>query len=284
MTRIAPDAIATVVGVAAGTALGGNPLASAVVTEALKQILADQVEEKTQLDQIKADTQALVRGPYNTGMLLLEEAASPDRNAQDRQESIRKAKDRFLEAHGQEHDDSYYRASIQYQLGNCWALLGSNSDARTWFQRACKSASEAFREISSNAEHAKLRRKLNEMHGVADASEPGPPLLGSRPFLAYAFGGTVAAAGAALVPAAAAVAVVFPPGAALVGPASAVARGGVQQIRYTRLYDAYQRALEDYKKEVAPLYGLMEALERLRKKAPVLALKLDRSLSSAQGV
>jgi tetratricopeptide (TPR) repeat protein len=120
-------------------ATGGNPLAGAVAANALQAILEDQDNQLNELERIKADTQSLVRGPYNTGMSWLDEAAQDSASARDRQEFLEKARDKFMEAQGQEHD-LLYRALTEYQLGNCWALLGKTERARIWYQRAYASA------------------------------------------------------------------------------------------------------------------------------------------------
>jgi hypothetical protein len=153
--RIAPEAIANVVGVAATTATGA-PLVGAVVTNALVAILEDQSEA---LGELETDVKALVEGPYNTGMDWLREAALPHRSAQDQQEFVARARDRFMDALGQERDP-FRKALIQHQLGNCWTLLGSNEDARIWFQRTHDSLIESAGNLKLNAKRLRFHKMV----------------------------------------------------------------------------------------------------------------------------
>ena len=72
-------------------------------------------------------------------MSWLTEAAQSATSVQERRSFMERARDKFMEAQSQEHD-LFHKASAQYQLGNCWALLGSNERARIWYQRAHASA------------------------------------------------------------------------------------------------------------------------------------------------
>jgi len=268
MTRIAPQAIASVVGAAASTALGGNPLAGALITKALEQILADRSEELKQLDQVKADTQALVRGPYNTGMDWLEQAAQPYRSIQERDEFICKARDEFVRARGQEQNQ-YSRALIEYHLGNCWTLLGSNKDAQYWFQRAHKSAIEYLRESVLRAKWYELRPEL----GVGDAAgSPPPPLslpIGLALTSAKAVGGVVLAGAGAVVP-------------GLQGPGAGLVKWAAHDVAYRRSYRAYRQSKKEFREEARPALHLIDALEQLRYQASGLALEFEEP-SPAQG-
>jgi hypothetical protein len=103
----------------------GVPLAGEVVALTLGAILDDQDRQLEQLKGIQADTQALLRGPYQTGMIWLREAAVQNISEQDQQDFIEKARDKFMDALGQEHEP-FRKALIEYQLGNSWTLLGNN--------------------------------------------------------------------------------------------------------------------------------------------------------------
>ncbi len=90
------------------------------------------------LKRVGADTNALVQGPYQSGLTWLNEAANAQ-SAKERREYIEKARDKFVEAEGQEHD-LFRKALAQYQLGNCFFLLGREERACVWFQQAHSSA------------------------------------------------------------------------------------------------------------------------------------------------
>ena len=133
----------------AGAAAGGG-VSGAIVTNALSSILQNNSE---QLDAVSADIRALVEGPYNAGMVFLEEANAPHRSGRDQRDFITKARDKFIEAYAQERDQ-FRKAQIEYAIGNCWTLLGSNEDAKIWFEKAHASALHHLHEKSRAARSA----------------------------------------------------------------------------------------------------------------------------------
>jgi tetratricopeptide (TPR) repeat protein len=140
--RGAPEAVAALVGVAT-TAQTGNPFAGAAAQQtlrlALNAILDDKAEELNQLS--RANVEALVNGPYKTGMEYLNQAVQEYRKPKDREKFIDEAFNQFMSAHGQQ-EHQFRKALIQYQLGNCSALLGHKEDARQWFRRSYESAAK----------------------------------------------------------------------------------------------------------------------------------------------
>jgi tetratricopeptide (TPR) repeat protein len=139
-----PQQIATVAGAATSTAT--NPLAGAMVTNALLAIIEDRAEEREHLKLIGEKMDGLVEGKYDTGMEYLKQAARPYRSGEDRRRFIDDARHSFMEAHGQERN-LFRKALIEYQLGNCWTLLGSMEDARHWFERAHASAESYLKDL-----------------------------------------------------------------------------------------------------------------------------------------
>jgi hypothetical protein len=133
----------------AGAAAGGG-VSGAIVTNALSSILQNKSEH---LDAVSANIRALVEGPYNAGMVFLEEANAPHRSGRDQRDFITKARDKFIEAYAQERDQ-FRKAQIEYEIGNCWTLLGSNEDAKIWFQKAHASALKHLHEKSRAARSA----------------------------------------------------------------------------------------------------------------------------------
>jgi len=128
-------------------------MATATLTNVLNVVLESQDAQLEQLELIQVDTRALVQGPYNTGMTWLGEAADPHISDEDRSKFIEKAIEKFMDAHGQEHNP-FRKAQVEYQLGNCWVLLGNNTRARPWYLRAHKSAVNYLREQEKPAYEA----------------------------------------------------------------------------------------------------------------------------------
>jgi hypothetical protein len=129
------QAIPGVAGVAAGTI---HPLLTPAVTSALNTILQTQPKQLEQLEQIGAAIEAQIEAPYIEGLNSLSDAKRAT-EATRRQERIEKAIDRFesaralaqarvKKARGEQY--LFHQATAEYQMGNCWTLLGHRDEAR----------------------------------------------------------------------------------------------------------------------------------------------------------
>jgi hypothetical protein len=126
-----------------GASWGGlAPVAMALI---LGQLYAVQQQQTKLLKSIQRDVKALVEGPYNAGVTHLEDAQKKHRTFEERRSLIIKARDKFVEARGnQQNLDPFYRAIVEREIGLCWFLCGSWIDAKDWFERSFASANQAL--------------------------------------------------------------------------------------------------------------------------------------------
>ncbi len=180
---------------AATAAAGGNPLAGILASSVVQAIIQVQQDQNRQLEQItgqikllREDTQKLLEGSYKTGLEYLAQAAQPYRSVEDKRVSVEKAEAKFMDALGYPLG-KFSTASIEYQLGNCWVLLGNNNDARHYYQRAYYSATAHWADQVVNYFANEL---INPFTNRYDVEETDPYRLYNSVILAlrlYAVGG-----------------------------------------------------------------------------------------------
>jgi hypothetical protein len=110
----------------------------------LKAFIAIENEEGALLRSLEGDIQALRNGPYNAGMIWLEQALKRD-TLDEHIECIKYAIEKFIDACGIETNNPMRRALIEYRIGICWSLIGKTSYAADWLDRSYASADEALR-------------------------------------------------------------------------------------------------------------------------------------------
>jgi hypothetical protein len=268
-------AIAIVVGVAgaAVTTATGVPLPADLITKVLDAVIKDRSTEL-----IKADTQALVQGPYNTGLEWLAKAKEA-KNPEHRLTHIEKAADKFMDALGQEHD-RFRRALIEYQLGICWTLLGvlkcqigGCSDlpdriegARGWFERAHATAL------------AHLRDKARPVHKAFHwlIPEGDNSLVEAGAAAGFKGGAAVGVAGSFFVLPVLGVTAGFGLGSVAGAALGAAAGKAIQEVAKVKTDYSYRQARKTFLQEDAPpVLDLMEDLEQLRTNVSALNLKFN---------
>jgi hypothetical protein len=260
------------------------PLAGEVVAMALEAILDEKDKQLEQLEEIQADTQALLRGPYNSGMRWLEQAAAIHRSDEDRRHFIENARAKFIDAASQEHD-LLHKALAEYQVGNCWTLLESNEDARVNFQRAHTLALEHLdekkrallargREYSSKVEKkAMLGGWLGWIGGYVGAAFL-MAIIGTS-FLGPV--GTVIGLLLATVLIALIWAIAMATGQVLVGST-------VKGMSARSAQGAYDRDKNEFLKEASSVLGFVAGLEQLQEKTPKLALNFGEAAPTMPAV
>jgi hypothetical protein len=239
LMAIAKPMIANVGGLAAGVVLGpgATPFATTTMTQLLNVMLDNQDAQLEQLDAIKADTQALVHGPYNTGMNWLREAASTDISNEDQRKFIENAIDKFMDAQGQEHEE-FRKAQVGYQLGNCWTLLGKPERARVHFQFAHASAMRYLRHQEHLVSHERERYVSFVQQALPDSK--------------------IKWAGFAVVSA--------------ISPVGASPILGAAAIKKSR---AYIKAKREFMEDAPTVLAFIDALEQLRAQVPELGIDFD---------
>jgi hypothetical protein len=87
------------------------------------------------LDELKHDVRLLVQGPFNAGLVYLQDAAEPNGSVKHRRQCIQGALDKFTDAMGiQFTEQSLARAYAAVYRGICWILLGSDDMGEKWLR------------------------------------------------------------------------------------------------------------------------------------------------------
>ena len=86
------------------TAVGGEVVARPT-NAVLDALLRTNAEQVTLLKRIDRNVEALLKGPFNTGLILLDEARKPSRSPTDRRRDLEMARDAFIAALGNESSD-----------------------------------------------------------------------------------------------------------------------------------------------------------------------------------
>jgi len=118
--------------------VGPENFATDIVIEAVKYVIATN----RKLDIINEKVDAIVQGPFNTGLLHLEDVSKQDRTTDERIASIGKAKDYFYEAYGKELREPKRKALIAFKIGTCYAFLKKRNDTLYWYEKAYNSAED----------------------------------------------------------------------------------------------------------------------------------------------
>lgn len=122
------------------------------------QKLADQIAdlvglrraEIVLLESLSKQTDALVAGPFNTGMRYLEDATADWRSVDQRHELLTQARSSFTQALGQDLDH-LRRSHAALHLAVVWMMSNSPDDAKLRLQEAHHEAVLAGRELSYRA-------------------------------------------------------------------------------------------------------------------------------------
>lgn len=105
----------------------------------ITEILGMQDEQMRLLKSIQHDVTALLQGPYNTGILYLQEATQ-NVTKKERNSSIQEAKNCFMHALGQDAEVPFRKALIEYYIGICTLLLGNQEQAKNKFESSYATA------------------------------------------------------------------------------------------------------------------------------------------------
>jgi hypothetical protein len=232
-------AIANAAGLA--TAIWISPIGAGPVTNILKVLLDSQKEQFQRLEEIKADTQAILQGPYNTGLSWLRDAARAHSTDEERRDFIEKARDKFMEAYGNELRVPFRRALIEFHVGICWTLLGSNDHARDYFQQAHASAMDY------------LSDKGRALRAAEDAYMESQQLV-KQAFKKSSIARTLLIAPVFTVP--------------------TMMSGALLVIR-EKNKQTYNKIKEEFTEEAPTILAFIDALEQLRIQAPALALEFQ---------
>lgn len=111
--------------------------------EAIEHKLDKILKELSILKDIDANVKAIIEGPFNSGLLFLEEAAEPRRSSAERITFVIKARDRFIDALGMENNP-IRSAVIQIHIAGCWSMLGEKQDALNWIRKAYRTVERAM--------------------------------------------------------------------------------------------------------------------------------------------
>lgn len=210
-------------------------LANYSLDTVLEPFLRIQAEELKLLKLLRQDTRSLIEGPYNSAFIHLRDAGKPHRTPQEQTELLTKAKDKFVDALGQERD-SFRRIMIMSHLGNTWALLKKKEDAKDWYSEAYQAGINLLQSRLESVEQKEL------LYGVVS----GGSLLGT-------VGGIVGS-------------FFFPPLSVVVlgcffggGPATSAAEKNVAKA---------------YGEQILPLVELLESFRKLQSETPEFKLTL----------
>lgn len=87
------------------------------------------------LDELKYEIRMLIQGPFNAGLVYLQDAAEPNRSPEDRRQCIERALDKFTDAMGiQLTQQSLARAYAAVYRGICYMILGSSEMGEKWIR------------------------------------------------------------------------------------------------------------------------------------------------------
>jgi hypothetical protein len=106
------------------------------ITGLLKSIIAARDDQVALLQRIDQNVQDLLRGPFNAGVTFLEEASRRTSSPDDRARDLHAARERFVDALGQEIRDPARRSVIEIHLALTLLALNRWEDAEDHLERA----------------------------------------------------------------------------------------------------------------------------------------------------
>lgn len=265
-----------VVNAAAPALEASVPIAGPIAAGLLVQLTKGTPEELKQLKQIRADTQALLEGPYNTAKEWLNESHNIV-DPEEKKEAVENALDSFMEAHGLAQHP-YRKALTQHHIGTCWVLLGSNENARRWYQRAYASALEYLRNEGNQLhdtwntymKYEKYKYSATEHWRIADysATEYLQDLQGmAERQLSSDILRRIQPLGKGLQS--------LGKGLGLVGSATTRAFSIPLEAVVDRAQSSYNQAKEEFRNDYRPVLDFIEALENLQKESAALMLRFQ---------
>jgi hypothetical protein len=161
-------------GVATSAIVGGDAMLGV-----LRAVSGSVDAQERLLRSIDSKLDALVKGPFNTGVTHLSEAERVATDPEARLEHIKEAKDCFYLAHGQAAS-LQSRAVVEYHLGVVWLLLDRPADAVHWMAQSHASCIVVASELARETKHIRVLRSPTSTAAAVAFYPAGVVVLGMK--------------------------------------------------------------------------------------------------------
>lgn len=132
----------------------------------MKHLIDVQDKQIRLIENISRDINALKKGPFYSGKILLLDASKPYRTIEERKEIIKEAKSKFIESLGileATEDKSYQHfleiGFVKLYVGFTWLLLEKKYDALDWIENSLDSLRKSLQR--AKLQEVKYRNQLS---------------------------------------------------------------------------------------------------------------------------